>query len=62
MFSLHSRGSVRRLLASAGLIALVCGVAPAQINNSVLQYVQTIIVPTWTNTGTNQQNSDIWAF
>jgi hypothetical protein len=48
-------------LAGAGLIALLSGVAPAQVNNSVLQYVQTIIVPTWTNTGTNQQNSDIWA-
>jgi hypothetical protein len=45
-----------------GLILLLCGAAQAQVNNSPLVYIQTIGVPTWTNSGATQQASDIWAF
>jgi hypothetical protein len=45
-----------------GLALLLSPIASAQVNTSPLQYVQTIIVPTWTNTGSSQANSDIFAF
>src|SRR5215470_604895 len=36
--------------------------ANAQVNTTPLQYLQTIPVPTWTNTGSTQANSDIFGF
>jgi hypothetical protein len=41
---------------------VIFGGASAQVNNSPLVYIQTIGVPNWTNSGSSQQNSDIWAF
>ena len=44
------------------LALLLCGGLYAQVNNSPLIYIQTIGVPTWTNTGSTQANSDIFGF
>src|SRR5579864_4368265 len=58
--SLHTQ---QRLLSTCAMAALlVTGTAFAQVNTSPLVYIQTIGVPTWTNTGTTQANSDIFGF
>jgi hypothetical protein len=49
------------LLKTFCALPLILG-ANAQVNNSPLVYIETIAVPTWTNSGATQQNSDILAF
>src|SRR5579871_2195436 len=52
-----------RLISTCAMAALLLsGTAFAQVNTSPLVYIQTIGVPTWTNTGTTQANSDIFGF
>src|SRR5215469_11151582 len=56
----NSKHQLPRVWTVLGLLA--SGVVHAQVNNNPLVYVQTIGVPTWTNTGSTQANSDIFGF
>ena len=53
---------LRMPLLGASLILVVSGMLHAQAPDAGLQYIQTITVPTWTNMGSTQANSDIFAF
>src|SRR3977135_246032 len=49
-------------LLCASLMLVLSGMLHAQAPNAGLQYIQTIGVPNWTNTGSTQANSDIFGF
>src|SRR5260370_15635281 len=59
---MNFKEKLRMPLLGASLILVVSGMLNAQAPDAGLQYLQTITVPTWTNMGTTQANSDIFAF